>query len=128
MFWLVAIIAWQYARNLSQHTDAETIAKSHVAAGLRAKAAIDMCAACHTLTFKENRIGPPLVDLIGKNAGTEPGFAYTEAMRKSGIVWNSDTLRKFLLDPQGTVPGTAMGISGMAAEDVQAVIEYLENQ
>jgi cytochrome c len=128
LLWLVAIAAWQTVRGLDQQQDDETIAKAYVETRQRAKAAVDMCAACHTLTYRQNRIGPPLLGIMGKRAGTEPGFAYSDAMAKSGMVWDRDTLRRFLLDPQGTIPGTAMGIAGMPADDVQSVVDYLETQ
>lgn len=128
LLWFIAILAWQSFRYVNEQQSDESIAHAHLAARQRAQAAVEMCAACHTLTFRENRIGPPLVDVIGKRSGTEPGFAYSDAMRASGLVWDRDTLRRFLLDPQGTVPGTAMGISGLAPEDVNAIIEYLEKK
>lgn len=128
LLWLVAFTAWQTVRGLHHQQDDEAIAKAYVETRQRAKAAVDMCAACHTLTYRQNRIGPPLLGIMGKRAGTEPGFAYSDAMVKSGVVWDRETLRKFLLDPQGIIPGTAMGIAGMPADDVQAVIDYLESQ
>lgn len=128
LLWLLAIVAWQTVHSLNQQEDNETIAKAHVETRQRAKAAVDMCAACHTLTYKQNRIGPPLADIIGKRAGTQPGFAYSDAMTKSGLVWDQETLRKFLLNPQGTIPGTAMGIEGMSTDNVRSVIDYLESQ
>ncbi|KQP17917.1 hypothetical protein ASF43_08610 [Pseudorhodoferax sp. Leaf267] len=128
LLWFVAILAWQSLRHLGPQEDAQAVAQAHVASRLRGQAAVEMCAACHTLTFRENRIGPPLVDVIGRRAGTEPGYAYSDAMRSSGLVWDRDTLRRFLQDPRGTVPGTAMAISGVAPEDVQAIIDFLEDK
>ena len=87
-----------------------------------------MCAACHALSYRENRVGPHLVDLMGRRAGSEPGFAYSDSMRKSGLVWDRETLQRFLLNPSATVPGTAMGITGLEVSDVQAILDYMENK
>jgi cytochrome c len=43
-----------------------------------------------------------------------PGFPYSEAMKRPGIVWNEHTLERFLADPLKTIPGTAMGYAGIA--------------
>lgn len=128
LLWLAIILAWQSIRYVGQSEDPGVIAQAHVSARQRAQAVVAQCAACHALTFRENRIGPTLVDISGKPAGSEPGFAYSDAMRASGLVWDRETLRRFLSDPQGTVPGTAMAISGVAPEDLQAVLDYLENK
>jgi len=69
------------------------------------------CAACHALAY--DRTGPRHCGLFGRRAGTVPGFAYSDAMKKSGIVWNEATLDRFLADPLRTVPGTAMGYAGI---------------
>jgi len=45
-----------------------------------------------------NQIGPNLYDVFGRRAGTLPGFAYTDALKVSKIVWNADTLDK--VDPK----------------------------
>jgi cytochrome c len=83
------------------------------------------CAACHALAY--DRTGPRHCGLLGRHAGTVPGFDYSDAMRKSGIVWSETTLDRFLADPLGTVPGTAMGYAGIKdAKERADVIEYLK--
>lgn len=69
------------------------------------------CMACHSLT--ENRTGPRHCGLLGRRAGTVPGFDYSPAMRRSKIVWNEKSLDAFLADPMKYVPGTAMVYSGV---------------
>jgi len=82
------------------------------------------CLACHALAY--DRVGPRHCGLIGRRAGSVPGFAYSEAMRKSGIVWNAKTLDRFLADPPGEVPGTTMTYAGVAdARDRADLIAYL---
>lgn len=71
----------------------------------------ERCAACHSLD--RDRVGPRHCGLFGRRAGSVPGFAYSEAMRASGIVWSRQTLDGFLADPLGTVPGTFMTYAGI---------------
>jgi cytochrome c len=69
------------------------------------------CAACHSL--QRNRTGPRHCGLIGRPAGGLADFDYSEALVGSGLVWDAETLDRFLADPTGSVPGTAMGYAGV---------------
>ena len=71
----------------------------------------ERCAACHAL--QTDRTGPRHCGLIGRRAGSVPGFDYSPAMRKSGIVWTEANLDRFLRAPMEVVPGTAMGYDGI---------------
>jgi cytochrome c len=88
-------------------------AAAAVAAGDPAKgeAIYSRCAACHALAY--DRTGPRHCGLLGRRAGTVPGFAYSQAMARSGLVWDRRTLDRFLTDPMKTVPGTSMGYAGV---------------
>ena len=55
------------------------------------------CLACHALEY--DRVGPRHCGLFGRRAGSVPGFAYSEAMKRSKIVWNEKTLDRFLANP-----------------------------
>lgn len=82
------------------------------------------CLACHALAY--DRVGPRHCGVIGRRAGTVPGFAYSAAMRQSGIVWSAKTLDRFLADPPGVVPGTTMTYAGVPdARDRADLIAYL---
>ena len=82
------------------------------------------CLACHALQY--DRTGPRHCGLFGRKAGGVPGFDYSEAMKRSGIVWNAVTLDRFLANPLGTVPGTTMGYAGIAdARERADLIAYL---
>jgi glucose/arabinose dehydrogenase len=88
------------------------------------------CALCHTdSTALSNagvaKEGPTLVGILGRRAGSDPNFAYTDAMRHCGLTWDAPTLDKFLANPQGMVPQTTMPIAVAKAEDRQNVIAYL---
>ena len=85
----------------------------------------ERCAGCHSLA--QDRAGPRHCGLIGRRAGTVPGFDYSPAMKRSGLVWNKATLERFLADPMKVVPGTAMGYAGIDDKQERAdLIAYLE--
>ncbi len=85
----------------------------------------ERCGACHSL--ERDRVGPRHCGLLGRRAGSVPGFAYSEAMRGSGIVWDLRTLDAFLADPLGTVPGTFMTYAGIQDPEERAqLLAYLE--
>lgn len=97
-------------------------APSEIAAG---QEVYERCAACHSLD--RDRVGPLHCGIFGRRAGSVPGFAYSEAMRASGIVWNRQTLNTFLADPLGTVPGTFMTYAGVQDPEERAqLIAFLE--
>ncbi len=75
------------------------------------KAVYDRCLACHALAY--DRTGPRHCGLFGRRAGSVKDFAYSDAMKRSGIVWNERTLDRFLANPLAAVPGTAMGYAGV---------------
>ena len=75
------------------------------------KAVYDRCVACHALAY--DRTGPRHCSLFGRRAGSVKDFAYSEAMKRSKIVWNEKTLDRFLANPLAAVPGTAMGYAGV---------------
>jgi cytochrome c len=82
------------------------------------------CLACHALA--SDRVGPHHCGLIGRRAGSVPGFAYTDAMKKSKLVWDDKTLDRFLAHPMKVVPGTAMTYDGVPdAKDRADLIAYL---
>jgi cytochrome c len=67
------------------------------------------CASCHTLDANgRNRAGPRLHGIFGRAAGSVPDYSYSEALRKSGIVWDDATLDAYLKDSEAFVPGTKM--------------------
>lgn len=70
------------------------------------------CLACHALAY--DRTGPRHCGLFGRRAGSVKGFAYSDAMKRSKLVWNEKTLDRFLASPLTAVPGTAMGYAGVS--------------
>ncbi len=90
------------------------------------------CKACHTLIEGQKKIGPNLRNVFGRKAGSLPAYRYSKAMSKageSGIVWNEETLDKFLKKPSKFVRGTEMMFNGIrSAQQRQDVIEFLKQQ
>ncbi len=84
------------------------------------------CAICHSVEPGKNRVGPSLAGVVGRHAGSVPGFSYSSANANSGIVWTKEALDEYLVDPQKMVPGTLMIFPGLKnLEDRRAVIAYL---
>lgn len=86
------------------------------------------CMGCHaTGKGAETGIGPVLNGVVGRKAGTAPGFRYSTAMKNAGLTWDAPTLARFLHAPAQTVPGTHMSFGGLAKPQDQAdVIAYLK--
>jgi len=83
------------------------------------------CKACHALT--RNRTGPKHCGVVGRAAGSVPGFAYSQAMAASGLVWDRETLDRFLEDPLAMIPETTMGYDGVKdALERADLIAYLD--
>lgn len=92
---------------------------------LRGEQVYARCLACHALAV--DRVGPRHCGLFGRLAGSVPGFAYSQAMKKSKIVWNDKTLDRFLAKPMAMVPGTAMTYDGVPDPAERAdLIAYLK--
>jgi cytochrome c len=88
-------------------------------------AVYERCLACHALAY--DRTGPRHCALFGRRAGSVKGFPYSEAMKRSRIVWNEKTLDRFLASPLTVIPGTAMGYAGVQNDKERAdVIAYLK--
>ncbi|HET8698876.1 MAG TPA: c-type cytochrome, partial [Gammaproteobacteria bacterium] len=85
------------------------------------------CAACHRFRADEGTlIGPNLHGVFGRRAASLEGFAYSAALRDSGLVWTPRSLEAWLANPAGFVEGTTMAFTGYrSAEDRRDLIAYL---
>lgn len=85
------------------------------------------CTVCHSLRPAPGKMGPPLAGVVGRKAGTAPGFAYSTALKGSGITWTPEELDAFIKAPGKKVPGAKMLLGAPDAEQRAAVIQYLSS-
>lgn len=77
----------------------------------------------------DNRLGPSLYGVVGRKAGTVPNFAYSDALKNSGITWDPKTLDKWITKPNALIPNNNMGtlFSGLPDPKERAkIIEFLK--
>ncbi|MEO1189277.1 MAG: cytochrome c family protein [Pseudomonadota bacterium] len=87
------------------------------------------CMSCHAVQEGRNMAGPSLYGIVGRSAGTIPGFRYSDANANSGIVWTEETMFAYLEQPQAFIPGTFMAFPGLPRpQDRADVIAYLKEQ
>lgn len=84
------------------------------------------CMGCHSLD--ENDVGPRHRGVVGRPAASVPGYAYSAALRKSGIVWTPRMLDRWLTNPQKLVPGAKMYFSVANPKNRADIIAYLARQ
>lgn len=97
------------------------------AAAARGEALRDTCTACHALERPSNMVGPHLVGVVGRAAGSLPDYPYSDAMRASGLTWTPETLAGFLVAPDATVPGTKMAAAPLTAQEAGDIVMYLRS-
>jgi cytochrome c len=85
------------------------------------------CATCHTTNLSDPpRQGPPLLHVIGRQAGKLEGFRYSPALAQAAFAWDEDRLDAWLSNPQDVVPGAIMPYRQARAETRAAIIAYLK--
>ncbi len=85
------------------------------------------CRMCHVTDAGVNKIGPSLHNIIGRTAGTAPGYTYSAANAGAGFVWTKEKLFQFLEKPQRVIPQTKMIFAGLPDAQKRAdLIAYLE--
>ena len=93
----------------------------------KGKKVFNKCKACHNADKETNKVGPHLVGLFGRKAGSLDGYSYSDAMKAADIVWSAETLATYIEKPKDFVPGTKMTFAGIKKEDqIEDLIAYLE--
>ena len=85
------------------------------------------CAACHSIAQGgANKIGPALWGVLGRKAGTVPGYKYSKSIVAYGKPWSFEEMDGFLTKPKDWIKGTKMAFVGLKnAKDRAAVILYM---
>jgi cytochrome c len=74
----------------------------------------NQCRACHQVgETARNGAGPVLNGLFGRKAGTVAGYNFSEANKKSGIVWDETNFAAYIKDPRTFMPGNKMAYAGL---------------
>ncbi len=82
------------------------------------------CTGCHALDHE--KVGPRLGGVVGRKAGTISTFEYSDALKKSGVIWSEEVLDKWLTDPESVVPDTDMTFRLNDRAERAAIIAYLK--
>jgi cytochrome c len=82
------------------------------------------CTGCHALDHEKT--GPRLAGVVGRKAGTVSGFPYSDALKKSDVVWNETVLEKWLTDPETVIPDTDMAFRLDNPGERAAIIAFLK--
>ncbi|MEL6363688.1 MAG: cytochrome c family protein [Pseudomonadota bacterium] len=94
----------------------------------KGKRVFTKCMSCHAVKEGQNRVGPSLYGIVGREAGKVEKFRYSEANADSGITWTEEVLFEYLADPRGYLPGTKMIFNGLPKpQDRADVIAYLKS-
>lgn len=100
---------------------------AHAASAAAGQAVFNRCKICHTIEAGgRNVVGPNLHGIFGRKAGSLPNFAYSPAMKESGVVWDDGTMEKYLRNPKQFIPGDRMAFPGIKDEEQLAdLLAYL---
>lgn len=86
------------------------------------------CRSCHTITEGgPNMTGPNLHGVFGRQAGSQPEYNYSTAVKEAGFTWDGERLDHWLENPRTFLRGTKMSFPGIPdATDRRDVIAYLK--
>ena len=91
--------------------------------------AYEACARCHgPIEEGDSRpTGPGLAGIDGRAVASNPGFAYSEALKRLGGRWTDERLDAFLKAPAEFAPGTTMLFPGIAdTTQRRALVKWLQ--
>ena len=103
---------------------------AYAADPVKGKEGFKKCVACHSLEEGKNKRGPTLHNVLGRIAGSVEGYKYSKAMKNFGVVWDEESLDKFLTKPRKFIKGTkclngfVSGIKNKSLRD--DIISYLK--
>lgn len=85
------------------------------------------CRACHQIgPGAKNAVGPALNGLFGRAAGSIEGYTYSPANKNSGLTWDEQTFREYIVDPRAKISGTKMVYAGLKdPKRIDDLVAYL---
>jgi cytochrome c oxidase assembly protein Cox11 len=86
----------------------------------------ERCSSCHALDA--NKIGPALRGVVGRRAGSVPGFAYSSALGGASLVWNAEYLDHWLADPRQFIAGARMPARVLDPSTRRDIVAYLQKE
>jgi cytochrome c len=93
---------------------------------VRGKTLYQGCESCHSIN--DNDVGPKHRGVVGRHAGSVADYAYSPALKNSGLTWDEATLNRWLINPSALVPGTKMFFKIDDAQSRADIIAYLKEQ
>ena len=103
---------------------APTLAAGDPTAGQKV---FNKCKTCHEADQAKNKVGPNLVGLFGRKAGSVADFKYSDAMKNSNVVWTETTLAEYVKQPKEFIVGNKMTFPGLKSDqEVADLIAYLK--
>ncbi len=95
---------------------------------LRGAQLMQNCRRCHSIEAGRGNTGPTLIGIWNRQAGSVEAYErYSPALRASKVVWNAQTLDKWLKDPHGYIPGSQMNNGAIEDDKDRAIlIRWLE--
>ncbi len=89
----------------------------------------NQCATCHTLDPSlPPRQGPTLAGVIGRRAGSVPGFHYSPGFAHADWTWDAARLDRWITNPQAMIPGAVMPYRQADPAIRHLIIQYLQEQ
>jgi cytochrome c len=83
------------------------------------------CSGCHALDKEKE--GPRLRGVYGRVSGSLQSFPYSDGLKKAAILWDDQSLERWLTNPEAVVPDTDMAFHVGDAAERKAIIEYLRS-
>lgn len=97
----------------------------------KGKKVFNKCKACHVADAEKNKVGPHLVNIVDRAAGSVEGYKYSKALKakaEEGLVWDEASIDAYLAKPKDFIPKTKMAFPGLKKDEQRAdVIAYLKS-